>query len=477
VLAWGGVRALVAMAPQGLPRVEDIGIDPIVVVFTLGVSLFAGVLFGILPVIKLATPRLASALNQGGRLGTASRQRHRARNTLVVLEIALAVVLLVASGLMIRTFQAMRDVNPGFVNPAQVLTMRVSIPESMVADPEQTVRTHEQIAGKLRQIPGVVSVGVASTINMDGSGEHDPVFVEDFPGPGGRVPPIRTYRFVEGSYFTTMGNPIVAGRALTWADGYQQVPVVLVNETFAREYWKQPAAALGRRIRNSPADPWRTIVGVVGDERVEGLAKPAPGVVYWPVMLDHFWNEPVRVQRTMTYAIRTERAGSPTLLKEVQQAVWSVNGSLPVANVRTLSEIMSGSMAQTSFALVMLGIAAAVALMLGIIGIYGVIAYVAAQRTKEIGIRMALGAGSRDVTGLFLKQGMLLGSAGILAGLVVAGGITRVMSTLLFGVGTLDPVTYVAVALGLGLTALLASYVPAARAARVAPAEALRREI
>jgi ABC-type antimicrobial peptide transport system permease subunit len=179
----------------------------------------------------------------------------------------------------------------------------------------------------------------------------------------------------------------------------------------------------------------------------------------------------------VTYAIRTDRAGSPTLLKEIQQAVWSVNGSLPVANVRTLSDIMSGSMAQTSFALVMLGIAAAVALMLGVIGIYGVIAYVAAQRTKEIGIRIALGADSRSVTGLFLRQGMLLGSAGILAGLVVAGGITRVMSTLLFGVGALDPVTYVAVALGLGLTALLASYVPAARAARVAPAEALRREI
>ncbi len=477
LLAWGGIRALVAMAPQGLPRVQDIGIDPLVVVFTVGVSLLAGVLFGILPVIKLATPRLASALNQGGRLGTASRQRHRARNALVVVEIALAVVLLVASGLMIRTFQAMRDVNPGFVNPAQVLTMRVSIPDTMIPDPEQAVRTHEQIAEKLRQIPGVVSVGVSSTIGMDGSGEHDPVFVEDFPGPGGRVPPIRTYRFVEGGYFTTMGNQVVAGRALTWADTFRKAPVVLVNETLAREYWKQPAAALGRRIRNSPADPWRTIVGVVGDERADGLAKPAPGIVYWPLLIDHFWDDPVRAQRTMTYALRTERAGSPTLLKEVQQAVWSVNGSLPVANVRTLSEVMAGSMAQTSFALVMLGIAAAVALMLGIIGIYGVIAYVVAQRTKEIGIRIALGADSRNVTGLFLKQGMLLGCAGILAGLVVAGGITRVMSTLLFGVGTLDPVTYFAVALGLGLTALLASYIPAARAARVAPAEALRREI
>jgi predicted lysophospholipase L1 biosynthesis ABC-type transport system permease subunit len=250
-----------------------------------------------------------------------------------------------------------------------------------------------------------------------------------------------------------------------------------VSENLAREYWKEPAAALGRHIRNSPDNPWRTIVGVVRDERDEGLAKPAPAIVYWPILMKQFWTDPVRVQRNVTYVIRTERVKSPTLLKEIQQAVWSVNGSLPVANVRTLSDIMSASMAQTSFALVMLAIAAAVALMLGIVGIYGVIAYVASQRTKEIGIRIALGAVSRDVTGLFLRQGLLLACVGILIGMVAAGVATRVMTVLLYGVGALDPVTYVAVAIGLGLTAMLASYLPAARAARVDPAEALRREV
>jgi ABC-type antimicrobial peptide transport system permease subunit len=183
------------------------------------------------------------------------------------------------------------------------------------------------------------------------------------------------------------------------------------------------------------------------------------------------------VQRTLSYVIRTERPKSPTLVKEIQQAVWSVNASLPVANVRSLTDIMSASMAQTSFALVMLGIAGGVALLLGVVGIYGVIAYIASQRTKEIGIRIALGAVTRDVTSLFLRQGLLLAGTGIAIGLVAAGFATRVMGTLLFGVRPLDPLTYVAVALGLGATALLASYVPAARAARVAPAEALRREV
>jgi predicted permease len=468
---------LIAVSASGLPLVPEIGIDPVVLLFTLAISLTAGLLFGAIPAIKFATPRLAAALNQGGRLGTASRQRHRARNTLVVAEIALAVVLLVGSGLMIRTFQAMRHVDPGFINPAQVFTMRVSIPDSVIKDPIQTARIHEAIQKRLQQIPGVIAVGLTSGVAMDGIGEHDPIFVEDFPGPGGRIPPLRRYKFTDGSYFATMGNHLVAGRALTWDDSYNQLPVVVISENLAREYWKTPNAALGRRIRNTPDNPWRTIVGVVGDERDEGLAKPAPAIVYWPMVLKQFWSDPVRVQRGVAYVIRSERSKSPTLLKEVQQAVWSVNGSLPVAGARTLVDIMSESMAQTSFALVMLAIAAAVALLLGVVGIYGVIAYVASQRTKEIGIRIALGAVSRDVTGLFVRQGMLLAVGGITIGLIVAGLTTRVMTTLLYGVRPLDPVTYSAVALGLGLTAALASYVPAARAARVDPAEALRREV
>jgi putative ABC transport system permease protein len=394
-----------------------------------------------------------------------------------VIEVALAVVLLVASGLMIRTFQAMRRVDPGFVDPAHLVAMRIAIPDSLVKDQDQTARTHEAIVHRLEQLPGVTAVGLTSAVAMEGIGSFDPIFVEDFPGPSGKIPPIRRYKWTDGSYFSVMGNHVVAGRALNWNDSYTHQPVVVVSENLAREYWGEPAKAVGRRIRNSPDNPWRTIVGVVGDERDDGLAKPALTTVYWPVLVEKLWAPDLRVQRTLTYVIRTERPKSPTLMKEVQQAVWSVNGSLPVANFRSMTDIMAASMAQTSFALVMLAIAGGVALVLGIVGIYGVIAYIASQRTKEIGIRIALGAVTRDVTGLFLRQGLVLAGIGIAIGLVAAGFATRLMSTLLYGVRPLDPLTYVAVAAGLGLTALLASYLPAARAARVAPAEALRRDV
>ena len=201
--------------------------------------------------------------------------------------------------------------------------------------------------------------------------------------------------------------------------------------------------------------------------------------MYWPILMSQFWNDQDKLyaQRNLTYVVRTDRVKSPTLLKEIQQAVWTVNGGVPVANVRTLTAVMSASMAQTSFALVMLAIAAGVALLLGVVGIWGVIAYIASQRTKEIGIRIALGAVSRDVTRLFLRQGLVLAAAGIAIGMVAAGAATRLMTALLYGVRALDPLTYAVVATSLALTALLASYVPAARAARIDPAEALRREV
>ncbi len=472
--AEAGVRLLRSIAPQGLPRLDEIRIDPVVLAFTAAISILAGVLFGLLPVVKLSRAHLASALKEGGRSSSDGRSRHRARNALVVAEIALAVVLLVGSGLMLRTFQAMRQVDPGFTHPEEVLTLRVSVPESLVPDKERTARTHEQIQHRIEAIAGVSAVGLTSSVTMDGNNSNDPIFVEDFPGPGGHLPPLRRFKWIGDGYFSAIGNRLIAGRTIAWADVYAKAPVVVVTENFAREYWKEPAAALGRRIRQSPSNPWRTIVGVVADARDDGVVKPAPAIVYWPMLLTDFWDQPVMVQRTMAYVVRTARAGSPTLLREIQQAVWSVNGNLPVAGVRTLDQIRSDSMAQTSFMLVMLAIAAVVALLLGIVGIYGVISYVATERTREIGIRLALGAAGRDVTGLFLRQGLVLAVAGVVTGLAASAVLTRVMSALLFGVRPINPVTYAAVSLGLVVTALLATYVPAARAARVDPAIALR---
>jgi putative ABC transport system permease protein len=476
-LAYAGVQALATIAPDGLPRVQEITIDPTVLLFTLAISVLAGLLFGLIPVVRFARPQLTNALKEGGRLSSAGKARHRARNTLVVAEIALAVVLLVASGLMIRTFQAMRQVDPGFRQPEEVLTMRISIPESLVEDPIQTARLHQEISERVAQVPGVRSVGVTSSVTMDGYDSNDPVFIEDFPTPEGRIPPMRRYKWIGPGYFETLGNPIIAGRALTWNDSYTKAPVAVISENLAREFWKEPALALGRRFRNTPSSPWRTIVGVAGNERDDGVTRAAPTIVYWPTVVDQLWSQGAMVSRTLAYAIRSERSGSPTLLKEVQQAVWSVNPNLPVANVQTLEEIQAESMAQTSFALVMLSIAAAVALLLGVVGIYGVISYIATQRTREIGIRMALGAAKSDVSSLFLRHGLVLSAIGIVLGIGGAAGLTQLMSSLLFGVQPLDWVTYVSVAVGLGATALVASYLPAARAARVDPSVALRYEI
>jgi putative ABC transport system permease protein len=475
-LATAGIRLLVAAGPRDLPRLDEIGIDPIVLLFTLSVSVIAGVLFGVIPVLRFARPRLAAALKEGGRGSSDGRERHRARSALVIAEVALAVILLVGSGLMMRTFQAMRQVQPGFTKPEEVLTLRVTIPEALVKADDASARLHEQISQRIAQVPGVTAVGLSSAITMDGHDSNDPIFVEERPSPPGRIPPIRRFKFVGAGYTETLGNRLLAGRTITWADSFNLSKVAVVSENFAREYFSDPAAALGKRIRQAPDTPWREIVGVVADERDDGVGQPAPKVIYWPLLMQDFWEKGLTTRRTVAYAIRSARMGSPSFLKEVQQAVWSVNPSLPLADVRTLEELRAESMAQTSFTLVMLGIAAGVALLLGIVGIYGVIAYIAAQRTREIGIRVALGAQVADVSALFLRHGLALTAAGLVLGLGGAAGLTRLMTTLLFGVGALDPVTYAGAAINLGAVAALASYLPARRAAKVDPVVALRGE-
>ena len=325
-------------------------------------------------------------------------------------------------------------------------------------------------------MPGVSSVGVSSSITMDGNDSWDPIFAEGITPEGGAMPPVRRYKWIGSGYFETMGNRLIAGRVLTWNDALQRQPAVLVSENLAREYFKTPAAALGKRIRNSPANPWREIVGVVGDDRDNGLSQPAPTTVYWPLAINDFWTMKSYVARNLAFAIRSERMTSPGFMRELQQAVWSVNANLPIANPQSLAEIRSASMAQTSFALTMLGIAAAVALLLGVVGIYGVVAYIAAQRTREIGVRMALGAQAADVRRLFVGHGLKLVAIGLVLGVGAALALTRLMSTLLFGVGPMDPLTYLAVSLVLGTVALVATYLPARRAARVDPVVALRTD-
>jgi putative ABC transport system permease protein len=475
-LAYLGLRVLVAIGPATLPRLNEIGINPFVLAFTFAISVFAGLLFGLIPIAKYARPQVATGLRGSGRTLSHSRERHRARNTLVVIQVALALMLLIGAGLMIRTFQALRSTAPGFARPEEVQLLRISIPEAQVSQPERVMRTQNEMLDKLAAIPGVRSVAFSSGAPLEGFNSNDVVFAEDKEYAVGQIPPIRRFRFVSPRFFETTGTPLIAGRDFTWTDLYEQRRVAIVSENVARDMWGDPTRALGKRIREGMRDPWREIVGVAGDVYDEGVQQKATAFVYWPAMMDNFWMDAVRVTRGGVFLIRTNRAATESLLAEAKQAIWSVNPNQPVFLVRTLKDVFDRSMARTSFTLVMLAIAGCMALVLSIVGIYGVIAYAVSQRTREIGIRMALGAQPTGLKRMFVRHGLLLAGIGAGLGVTAAVGLTRLMSSFLFRITALDPATYATVSVLLIISAALASYLPARRATRVDPGEALRLE-
>jgi predicted permease len=477
-LAYGALRLLVAIAPTGLPRIHEIGIDLPVLGFTLALALVVSLLIGLIPVFRYAGAGLSAGLRDGGRGQSQSRERHRARKTLVVVQVALALVLLICSGLMIRTFRALMQVSPGFVAPDAVQTFRFYIPEAQIPETqnERVVRTQEEIVRKLEAIPGVSSVAFSSTIPMDGNSSNDVLFAQDRAYKEGELPPIRRFTFLSPGFFATLGTRMVAGRDLTWTDTYERRPVAIISENFAREYWHAPGNALGKRIRVASTDDWREIVGVVQDVHNDGVNQDAPSQVYWPTILANFEGQKETLRRGVAFAIRSPRAGSQTFMKEVQQAVWSVDPDVPLADVSTLGELYTKSMARTSFTLVMLCVAGAMALLLGVVGIYGVISYSVSQRTREIGIRMALGAQRATLTAMFVRQGLWLTGIGLVCGLVVAFLAMRLMSSILFGVDPVDPITYLTTTAGVIAIAWLACYLPSRRAATVNPVNALRSE-
>ncbi len=477
-LAYGALRILVAIAPTGLPRIHEIGIDVPVLLFTFAIALFSSLLFGSIPVIKYAGAHLNTGLREGGRTLSQSRQQHRARNVLVVVQVALALVLLICSGLMIRTFRALMHVPPGFVAPDSVQTFRFYVPETHVPDTEleRLVREDQELLNKLAAIPGVSSVSFSTAIPMDGHNNNDVLFAQDRAYAEGEIPPVRRFKHISPGYFATLGTPLVAGRDLTWTDTYQRLPVAIISENFAREYWHDASNALGKRIRVGSTDDWREIIGVAGDVHEDGVNQPAPKIVYWPIIVARFEGQKESMNRGIAFAIRSPRAGSQAFLNEVRQIAWSSDSNVPLADVYTLGHFYTRSMARTSFTLVMLGVAGGMALLLGIVGIYGVIAYSVSQRTREIGIRMALGAQRQSLVAMFVRQGLWMTGIGIACGLVAAFAAMRLMSSLLFNVNPVDPITYAAVTIGVLVTAYMACYVPSRRAATVNPVDSLRAE-
>ena len=475
-VAYAGLRILVSIGPADLPRLSEVSLDARALGFTLAVSVISGLLFGSMPAFKYARTRASAALSGSNRTASAGRARQRSRNVLVVAQVAMALVLLVSALLMIRTFAALRNVDPGFSDPAHLQTMHIFIPDLLVADPRAVTLQQNEIADKIAAIPGVTSVGFAAAMPMEGFDPNwDEIGAEGKVYPGGE-PPLRMFNYVAPGYFRTAGTRMVAGRDFTWSDVYDLRQCVIVSENFARENWGSASAAIGKRVRQFSNMPWVDVIGVVQDVRHNGVDEKAPAIIYWPVLINNPYTAKPTIDapREVTFAIRSNRAGSESLIADVQQVVWSVNGNLPVATPSTMQEIYSKSMARTSFTLAMLAIAGTMALALGIIGIYGVLSYAVSQRTREIGIRLALGAQKNELQWMFVRSALTLTVAGVAIGIVAAAMLTQSMKSLLFGISPLDPITYLTVPIVLAAAAVLASYLPARRAAAINPVEALR---
>ncbi len=476
-IAYAGLHLLTAIGPAELPRLSEISLDGWSVAFTLFLSVLSGLLFGAIPVLRYAPSQRRLTLLSSMRTVSASRERQRGRDLLVAGQVAMALVLLIAAVLMIRTFVAMRDVEPGFSDPASLQVMRLSIPETLVRDSTTVVRMQNNILEKLAAIPGVSSSGFAASVPMSGAEPNwDEILIEG-KNYEGETPPMRLYNYVSPGYFRTAGTRLVAGRDFTWAEIYGVIPIGIVSEGLARELWGSPRAAIGKRFQEFPGTPWHEVVGVVEDVHENGVDQVSPATVYWPSLMgDPSTPQKLGAWRTVYFVLRSKRAGTQAFLNEMQQAVWAVNANLPVADVSTMQEIYSDSMARTSFTLVMLAVAGTMALALGILGIYGVISYAVSQRTREIGIRMALGAKKSELVWMFVRSALVLTGIGVAIGLGAAAALMRLMGTLLFGIRPLDPVTFLTVPVALVAAAALASYLPARRTTTIDPVEALRAE-
>ena len=472
-LAYAGIRALVALSPENIPRLEEIGIHGTALLFTLGISLLAGLLFGMIPVLRYRRPNLSGAINEGSLRSSSGRQTHRARNLLAVTQVALALMLLIGSGLMARSFWELRGVHPGFES-GSILTLRLSLAEAGYPEADDSAGFYQRLLENLRSLPGVEEVGAITNFPLtDGQSNNGQVF-EDFPLQPDEIPPVIRTSFATPGYFEAMGILLHEGRTFEPRDHQDRTGAVIVSAGLAEQFWPG-GSALGKRVMPGLPDDdpkWYTIVGVVGDVRDDGLEKPPPDMIYYPMIgLGGEYGD--WTIYTMSLAIRT--SAPPTSLAEpAQRAVWALDPTLPVANLRTADDILSSSMARTTYTMILLGIAAAVALLLGTIGIYGVISYIVAQRTREIGVRMALGAQRRDVSGMVVGRGLVISLVGVAIGIAGAFALTRLMSTLLFGVSGTDPITFLAVSSLLLIVTSAASYLPARRAANINPVEALR---
>lgn len=469
LLAIWGTNLLIWFKPENLPRLNEITVDWRVLGFTFGISLLTGIVFGLLPAWTAARGGVSEGLKEGGRSATAGGARQRLRSTFVVAELAVALVLLIGAGLLIKTFWNLRSVAPGF-NPDHLLTMRVELPEARYKGVDEQTRFRAQALDSMNSLPGV-KAAMVSELPLSGDAlDHDFLVEGAPPITPGDEPSVQT-RSIMGDYFGTMQIPLHAGRDFGTQDFVQHAPLVgIANESLVNQYFKNQDP-LGKRVRwaRDTEPHWITIVGVVGDVKHFGLDLPEEPSLYTPYTQISPW------KRWMTFVARTQ--SSPGVMAgPIKQQIWKVDSKLPVTKVQTMEEVSASSFAARSFNMTLLAIFAGLALMLAAVGIYGVMSYAVTQRTQEIGIRMALGARAPDVLGLILRSGMTMTLIGVVLGLGGALALTRLMHSLLFGVTPTDKLTFIAVSVVLVFVALLACYIPARRATKVDPMVALRYE-
>jgi len=475
LLAYVSVQMLKAQHLATIPRLAEVSLDATTLAFGFTCSIVGSVLFGLVAILKCGLPH--KILNARG-MSTDFGQL-RAQNVLVVAQVALASILLVASGLLIRSYVALQGVHPGFTEPERIQTLRVAIPETQVPEPEKVARLQADIIERVSRLPGVKAAAFADALPMEADYRNGMIIAVKDKFVPGQPSPNRDVKHISPGLFAALGTRLVAGRNFTWEDLSKHRRVAIVSENMARETWGNPIAALGKELKQGAlGNTWFEVVGVVENVHDDGANKQAPAIVYFRSGV-YDPDQPGRkpsIRRGLTLAIRSSRAGTQSFLRELATAIHSVSPTLPLAQVRTFNDVYRHSMARTSFTLILLGIAGLMALLLAIIGVYGVLAYAVGKRRREVSIRVALGAQPNQIKNLFVRRGILLACAGSVVGLAAAMWLSRWVSSLLFGVTALDPATYIASALIVSAAALIASYVPARRASLVDPMESLRAD-
>jgi putative ABC transport system permease protein len=475
LIAWWGVDVLVTLSPSNQLRTSGVGVDAYVICFTFAAALLSGLVFGLAPALQFSKPALNDSLKDGGRGATAGPGRVLIRAVLVVSEITLSLILLTGAGLMVRSFLHLQSVDLGY-DPHNLLTLRLSLPEARYPEAQQVISFYQRLAERLERLPGVESVGTIHALPLSGMASVRPFTIEGAPQEPGKAPVVQ-YRLISPGYFRAMKIPLIRGRDFAKQDEGQAPGVVIINQALQRRYFPNEDP-VGRRITIGGFDnQWGEIIGVVGDVRHWWAGVEPVPEMYWDYSQSWLARSTTlsRHRRSLSLALRT--TGDPqSLIQDVRREVNALDKALPVSSVRTMEERMGSTLAGTRFNTLLLLLFAGLALILAVVGLYSVISYVVAESTHEIGVRMALGAQAGDVLRLVLGQGMKLTLTGVGIGLLASFGLTRVIKDMLYGVGPADPLTFVAIAVLLTATALIACYIPARRATKVDPMVSLRYE-